>query len=48
LPHAITQEFEVSSSGALVPVIQSSTKPVTVQVANAAIAVFEQFDLRMP
>jgi hypothetical protein len=48
LPHAIGQKFEVSSSGALIPATEGSTKPVTVTVTNAGIAVVEQFDLRMP
>jgi hypothetical protein len=48
LPHSIQQRFETSSSGALVPVTEGSTKPVTVQVAHAGIATVEQFDLRMP
>jgi hypothetical protein len=29
-------------------VTEGSTKPVTVQVTNAGIAVFERFDLQMP
>ena len=48
LPHAVAQRFEVLSSGALVPVTEGSTKPVTVTFRNAGIAVVEQFDLRMP
>ena len=48
LPHAVVQRFEVSSSGALVPATEGSTKPVTVTVANAGIATVEQYDLRMP
>jgi hypothetical protein len=48
LPHAVPQRFEVSSSGALVPLTEGSTKPVTVTVTNAGIAAVEQFDLRMP
>jgi hypothetical protein len=47
LPHAVPQRFEVSSSGALVPLTEGSTKPVTVTVTNAGIAAVEQFDLRM-
>jgi hypothetical protein len=47
-PHAVAQRFEVSTSGALVPVTEGSTKPVTVQVAHAGIATVEQYDLRMP
>jgi Arm DNA-binding domain len=45
LPHAIQQRFEVSSSGALVPVTEGSTKPVSVQITNAGIATVEQYDL---
>jgi hypothetical protein len=47
LPHAVPQRFEVSLSGALIPATEGSTKPVTVMVRNAGIAVVEQFDLRM-
>jgi hypothetical protein len=36
LPHAVVQKFEVSSSGALVPPIEGSTKSMT--VTNAGIA----------
>jgi hypothetical protein len=46
LPHAVPQRFEVSSSGALVPVTEGSTKPTTVTVTNAGIANVEQSDLR--
>jgi hypothetical protein len=45
LPHAVAQRFEVSSSGALVPATLGSTKPVTLTVTNAGIAVVEQFEL---
>ena len=48
LPHAVPHRFEVSSSGALVPVTEGSTKSVTVQVTNAGIATVEQHELRMP
>jgi hypothetical protein len=48
LPHAVPQRFEVSSSGALVPVTEGSTKSVTVQVTNAGIATVEPYELRMP
>jgi hypothetical protein len=48
LPHAVTQKFETSSSGALVPVTEHSTRPVSVQVTNAGIATVEQFDLTTP
>jgi hypothetical protein len=47
LPHALAQRFEVSSSGALVPLTEGSTKAVTVTVTNAGIATVEQYDLRM-
>jgi hypothetical protein len=46
LPHAVAQRFEVSSSGALIPATEGSTKPVTVQVTHAGIATVEQYDLR--
>jgi hypothetical protein len=48
LAHAVAQRFEVSSSGALVPAVEGSSKPVTVTVTNAGIATVEQYDLRMP
>jgi hypothetical protein len=48
LPHAVSQKFETSSSGALIPATEGSTKPVTVQVTHAGIATVEQFDLRVP
>ena len=48
LQHAIAQKFETSSSGALVPATEGSTKPVTVNVTNAGIAIVEQYDLRPP
>jgi hypothetical protein len=48
LAHAVAQRFETSSSGALVPATEGSTKPVTVTVTvtNAGIATVEQFELR--
>jgi len=46
LPHAVQQRFEMSSSGALVPATEGSTKSVV--VTNAVVAVVEQYDLRMP
>jgi hypothetical protein len=46
LPHAIAQKFEVSSSGAFIAATESSTKPLTLQVTNAGLAVAEQYDLR--
>ena len=48
LAYAVAQKFETSSSGALIPATEGSTKPVTVTVTNAGIATVEQFDLRMP
>jgi hypothetical protein len=39
LPHAITERFETSSSGALVAVVENSTKPVTTRVTHAGIAI---------
>jgi hypothetical protein len=47
LPHAVVQKFETSSSGALIPATEGSTKPVTMQVTNAGIAAVDQFDLWM-
>ena len=48
LPHAVAQRFEVSSSGALIPATEGSTKPTSMVVTNAGIATVEQYDLRMP
>jgi hypothetical protein len=48
LPHAVAQKFEVSSSGALVSPTGGSTKPTSVVVTNAGIAIVEVYDLRMP
>jgi hypothetical protein len=48
LPDAVAQKFETSSRGALVAPTEGSTKPVTVTVTNAGIAVVEQYELRMP
>jgi hypothetical protein len=48
LPHQVAPRFEVSSSGALMPVTEGSTMPVTVTVTvtKAGLAVVEQYDLR--
>jgi hypothetical protein len=48
LPHAVTERFETSSSGALVSPTENSTKPVTTRVTHAGIAIVDQFDLRTP
>ena len=48
LPHVVTQKSEIAPDGTLVAPTEGSTKPVTVTVTNAGIAVVEQFDLRMP
>jgi hypothetical protein len=48
LAHPVAQRFEVSSSGALVAPTESSTRPVSVVVTGAGLAVVEQYDLRMP
>jgi len=47
LPHAVPQRFEVAPDGMLVPPAEGSTKPGTVTVTNAGIAVVEQYDLRI-
>jgi hypothetical protein len=41
LPHAVAQQFEVSSSGVLVAPTKGSTKPISVQTTNAGIATVE-------
>ena len=48
LAHPVAQRFEVSSSGALVAPTEGSTRPVSVVVTGAGLAVVEQYDLRMP
>jgi hypothetical protein len=48
LPHAVAQRFGTSSSGALIPATDDSTKPVPLVVTHAGIAVVEQHDLRVP
>jgi hypothetical protein len=48
LPHAVAQRFETSSSGALIPATEGSTKPVSVIVTAAGLATVEQYDLPMP
>jgi hypothetical protein len=48
LAHPVAQRFEVSSSGALIPATEGSTKPVTVTITNAGIATVEQFELHAP
>jgi hypothetical protein len=48
LAHAVAQKFETSSSRALIPATEGSTKAVTVTVTNAGIATVEQYDLRTP
>jgi hypothetical protein len=48
LPHAIVQRFETSSTGALIPATEGSTKPVSVVVTNAGVATVAQYDVRMP
>jgi hypothetical protein len=47
LPHAVRQDMTISSSGALVAATEGSTRPVTVSITNAGVAVVDQFDLRM-
>jgi hypothetical protein len=48
LPHAVRQRFEVSSSGALTPATEGSTRPTSIVVTNAGIANVECYDIRMP
>jgi hypothetical protein len=48
LPHAVTERFETSSSGALIAAVEGSTNPVAVKVHHAGIAIVDQFDLRLP
>lgn len=48
LPHAISTAVTLTSSGAFEPATENSTKPVTMRVTNAGIAIVEQFDLLLP
>jgi hypothetical protein len=48
LPHAVAQRFEVSSSCALIAPTENSTRPTSLVVTNAGIAVVERYDLRQP
>ncbi|SHN87124.1 hypothetical protein SAMN05444170_7014 [Bradyrhizobium erythrophlei] len=48
LPHAIRQKFEIAPDGTLVPPTEGSTRPTSMTVTNAGLAVVEQFDLRVP
>jgi hypothetical protein len=48
LPHAVAQKFETSSSGALVPATEGSTRPVTTRITHAGLATVVQYDLRLP
>jgi hypothetical protein len=48
LPMAIKQAMTMSSSGALIGVTGESSRPVTMVITNAGLAVVETFDLRMP
>ena len=48
LAHAITEMLTTSSSGALIPATEASTRPVTVQMTQPGLATVIQYDLRMP
>jgi hypothetical protein len=48
LPHAVAQAMTMSSSGALIAVTETSTRPVTMVVTGAGIRTVECFDLRVP
>ena len=48
LPNAITEELELSASGAMVPVTAGSTRPVTTRITHAGLATVVQYDLRLP
>jgi len=48
LAHTITEMLTTSSSGALIPATEASTRPVTVQVTQPGLATVIQYDLRMP
>jgi hypothetical protein len=42
----ICERFETSSSGALIAVVENSTKPVTTRVTHAGIAIVDQFNMQ--
>jgi hypothetical protein len=46
-PHQIIERFSRRADGELEPFTEGSSKPTSVVVTNAGIAVVEQFDLRM-
>ena len=48
LPHAIVEKFETTSSGALAPAVEGSTKPVSTRVTHAGIATVFQYELNAP
>jgi hypothetical protein len=48
LPHAIVENLTTTSSGALVPVTEGSTRPVSTRITHAGIATVVQYDLRLP
>jgi hypothetical protein len=48
LPHAISQELTMSSSGALVAATAASSRPVTVRVTQPGLAMVVMYELRTP
>jgi hypothetical protein len=48
LAHAITEELTTTSSGAMVPVTEGSTRAVTRRVTHAGLATVVQYDLWLP
>ena len=48
LPHAVLQKFETSSSGALVPPTEGSTRPLSVTITKAGIAVVDSAISNLP
>jgi hypothetical protein len=46
LARAVSQKFELSSSGAFVPFVDGSSKPVSLITTGAGLAIVEVFDLR--
>jgi hypothetical protein len=47
LPHAVAQKFTVRADGELEPFTEGSSKPVSMQVTNAGIAIVERYELHI-
>jgi hypothetical protein len=47
LPHAVAQKFTVRADGELEPFTEGSSKPASMQVTNAGIAIVERYELHI-